>query len=275
MVMSWHVDERVWEAYVGGRLDQALELSVDSHVARCAQCRAAARGYAPAATADATWAAVRAAITTPTLPAPLRLLRRLGMRGDDLVVVSAADSLLVPWAVAVGFAVACACVVGFAGLSPENQDAAFLAMAPLVPVLAVVASYGTLDPLREVAAPTPYSKLRLALLRAAASLAVALPATAAIGLAVPGVGDLAFLSLAPSLGLTLGALVLLTWWEAPVAGALVSALWVSAVVVVRANGTVAALMAPMVQVAFAVAGIVLAAALVLRTSTLRLQGGDL
>ena len=273
--MTWHVDKRVWEAYVGGRLDQAAEASVDTHVARCAECRATARGYAPAVTADATWATVRATITSPRLPAPLRLLQRLGVRGDDLVVVSAADSLLVPWAVAVGFAVACACLVGFAGLGPANQDAAFLAMAPLIPVLAVVASYGTLDPLREVGAPTPYSKLRLALLRAAASLAVAMPATAAIGLAVPGMGHLAFVALAPSLGLTLGALVLLTWWEAPVAGALVSSLWVSAVLVVRANDNLDALAAPVVQAAFAGTGIVLAAALVLRTSTLRLQGGDL
>ena len=163
--MSWHVDERVWEAYVGGRLDQALELSVDSHVARCAECRAAARGYAPAATADATWAAVRATITTPTLPAPLRLLRRLGMRGDDLVVVSAADSLLVPWAVAVGFAAACACVVGFAGLDPENQDAAFLAMAPLVPVLAVVASYATRDATRQLGQSAPRNTAELVRIR--------------------------------------------------------------------------------------------------------------
>jgi len=273
--MSWHVDDRVWEAYVGGRLDSAAEASVDTHVAGCTDCRAAARGYVPSATAAVVWAGVRETITAPRSPAPLRALQRLGVRGDDLVVVSAADSLLVPWAVAVGFAVACACLVGLAGLSPVNQDAAFLALAPLVPVLAVVASYDAFDPLREVVAPTPYSKLRLALLRATASLAVALPATAAIGLVVPGMDDLAFVWLAPSLGLTLGALVLLTWWEAPVAGALVTSLWVSAVVVARTSGTVDALTAPPVQVAFAATGVVLAAALVLRTSTLRLQGGDL
>ena len=103
---------------------------------------------------------------------------------------------------------------------------------------------------------------------------VALPATAAIGLVIPGMEDLAFVWLAPSLGLTLGALVLLTWWEARVTGAMVASLWVGVVVVVRAGGTVDVLTVPVAQAAFAAAGLVLAAALVLRTSTLRLQGGE-
>ena len=207
-------------------------------------------------------------------PLPQRVLRRLGVREDDLVVVSAADSLLVPWALAVGFAVACACIVGLAGLGTASRNAVFLAMAPLVPVLAIVASYDALDPLREVAAPTPYSKLRLAMLRATASLAVALPSTAAIGLVVPGMEGLAWWWLAPSLGLTLGTLVLLTWWEAQVAGAMVASLWVGAVAVTRVSGPVDVLVGPAVQGAFVATSVVLAAALILRTSTLRLPGGE-
>ena len=272
--MSWHVDDRVWEAYADGRLDLAAEASVETHVTGCADCQAAARGYAPAATAATVWTGVCETITAPAPSALVRLLQRLGVRGDDLVLLSAGDSLLVPWAAVVGFAIACACLVGISGLAPVNQDAVFLAMAPLVPVLAVVVSYDALDPIREVIAPTPYSKLRLALLRAAASLVVALPATAAIGLLIPGMDDLAFIWLAPSLGLTLGALVLLTWWEARVTGAMVASLWVGVVVVVRTNGTVDVLTVPVAQATFAAAGFVLAAALFLRTSTLRLQGGE-
>lgn len=277
--MSWHVDDLVWQAYAGGRLDPAAEASVDTHVSGCAQCRAAAREHAPARTADDVWSAVRATITAPQPTVPQRILqqalRRLGLRDDDLVVLSAADSLVLPWSVAVGAAIACACLVGLARLSPANQDTAFLALAPLVPVLAIVAAYDAFDPLRELMAPTPYSKLRLALLRATAALAVAVPATAAIGLVVPGMQDLAWVWLAPSFGLTLATLVLLTWWEAPIAGATVCALWVGAVVLVRTGGTVDALTTPAVQLAFTAAGLALAAALVLRTSTLRLQGGDL
>ena len=273
--MTWHVEPSVWEAYVAGRLDLAAEASVETHVVGCAACRAAAKAHVAPEAAEAVWAQVRGTISAPPLALPLRVLRRARIRDDDLVAVSAADSLMVPWAVAVGFAVACACVVGLAGLGSVNRDMAFLVMAPLIPVLAVVAAFDALDPLREVAAPTPYSKLRLALLRATACLVVAVPATTAIGLVVPGMEDLAFVWLAPSLGLTVGALVLITWFEAQVAGALIASLWVSAVVVVRTSGSVDALTAAPVQLACAGAGIVLAAALVLRTSTLRLQGGDL
>ena len=129
------------------------------------------------------------------------------------MVVSAADSFMVPWAVAVGFAVVSACVVALAGLGAAGPDMAFLALVPLVPVLAVVAPYDALDPLREVVAATPYSKLRLALFRATAALAVAVPATMTIGFVVPDwMTSVSWL--APSLGLTVAALVLLTWLEA-------------------------------------------------------------
>lgn len=272
--MSWHIDPPTWEAYVAGRLALGAEASVETHLTGCAECRAAAKAHVEPAAADAVWTQVRATISAPALPLPLRLLQRLGVPGDDLVVVAATESLLVPWAVAIGFAMTCACMVGLAGLGPASRDAVFLALAPLIPALAVVAAYDSLDPLREVMAPTPYSKLRLALLRATASLAVAVPATSVIGLVVPAVDDLAFMWLAPSLCLTLGVLVLLTWCEAKVAGTVVASVWVAVVTAVRLSGTVAPLTAPGVQIGFAALGAVLAATLVLRTSTLRLLGGS-
>ena len=143
-------------------------------------------------------------------------------------------------------------------------------------MLAVVTSYDALDPLRESAGPTPYSKLRLALLRAAAALAVAVPATMAIGLVVPNMDDLALAWLAPSLGLTLAALVLLTWLEAWVTGALVASAWVTVVALLRAGDQVDALTTPVGAGRLRRLGAVgLVLALVLRTSTLRLQGGEL
>jgi hypothetical protein len=275
MVMSWHVEAPVWEAYAGGRLDPAAEASVETHVVHCARCRADARSYVPTSTTDAVWSDVRSTITAPSLSASMRLLRALGVRTDDLVVVSAAESILVPWAVAVGVAVTCACLVGLAGLDRVNRDAVFLAMAPLVPVLAVVTSYDALDPLRDIEAPTPYSKLRISLLRATAALAVAVPATAAIGLAVPHLDDLAFAWMLPSLGLTATALVMLTWFVAPVTGAMVAAMWITVVVLLRSEDRIDVLTSPLAQAAFTAAALALAATLVLRTSTLRLQGGDL
>lgn len=273
--MSWHVDAPVWEAYAAGRLDPAAELSVESHLTGCPECRAAASSQVAPAAVDEVWTRVRLTISAPSLTLPQRAMRRLGVRHDDAVVVSAADAFLVPWAVAVGFAVVSACVVGLAGLGPAGRDAAFLALVPLGPVLAVVASYDALDPVREVLAATPYSKLRLALLRATAALAVAVPVTMAIGFVVPNMGSLAVAWLAPSLGLTFAALVLLTWFEAWVTGALMASVWVTVVALLRLRDQVDALTTPYGQVAFVVTAGVLALALVLRTSTLRLQGGEL
>ncbi|MFY9913275.1 MAG: zf-HC2 domain-containing protein [Nocardioidaceae bacterium] len=273
--MSWHLEQHTWEAYAAGRLDPVAEASVEAHVTGCAQCRDAARSTVTPAQTRAVWDAVRTSIAEPVLPAPLRLLRRLGTPTHDLVVVSAADSLLVSWAAAVGLALLSACLVGLAGLSPSDQDAAFLALAPLVPVLAVVMAYDALDPLREVCLATPYSKLRLALLRATATLAVAIPATLAVGLLVPGMHDLAFVWLLPSLGLTTGALALLTWVAAPAAGAIVAVSWAGLVIVLKSGWNVLVLTSAPAQLACIGLAVLWVALLLMRTSTLRLQGGHL
>jgi hypothetical protein len=273
--MTWHIDAPVWEAYADGLLEPAAELSVESHLVGCPECRSAARSLVPAGTAQAVWSDVRATISAPTLTLPQRVMRRLGVPLDDVVVVSAADAFMIPWVVAVGFAVASACIVGLANLGPAGRDATFLALAPLVPVLAVVASYDALDPLRELMATTPYSKLRLVLLRATAALVVAVPATMTIGFVVPNMDDLALAWLAPALGLTVAALVLLTWFEAAVTGVLVASAWVTVVALLRLGDQVHALTTPLGQVACVVGAGGLVLALVLRTSTLRLQGGEL
>jgi hypothetical protein len=273
MVMSWHLEEYTWEAYTSGRLDPLAEASVETHVTGCARCRDVARSTVPPAQTSAIWDAVRTSIAQPVLPAPLRLLRRLGVPAHDLAVISAANSLLIPWAAAVGLAVLSACLVGLAGLRPSDQDAVFLALSPLVPVLAVVLAYDTLDPLREIGQVTPYSKVRLALLRAAATLAVAAPATLSIGLVVPGMQHLAFVWLLPSLGLTTGVLALLNWLAASVAGAIVAGVWVGLVVLLRYGWEVLVLTSAPAQLAFTGLAVLAGALLVVRTSSLRLQGG--
>jgi hypothetical protein len=211
--MAWHVEMQVWEEYALGGLDPVTKASVDAHVVSCATCREAAKEHVEPVTLEAVWPSVRDRIAQPVLPPWLRPLRRVGVPDDDLVVLSAA-SLLVPWAMAVGAALACALL---AGLTPRYQDSTFLLLAPLIPVLAVVAAHDSTDPLREVSGPTPYTKVRLALLRTVAALVVAVPATMMIGLLIPGLGPLAFRWLLPALGLTLAALVLLTWLRPPAA----------------------------------------------------------
>ncbi len=258
----WHVEAPVWTAYAAGTLDPAAEASVETHVAGCAECRAAARAYA--APAPGVWEAVQATITRPRLPRPLRPLRRLGIPEGDLVVIGASDAITVSWAVAVAGALASVLATTLAGV---RQELAFLLLVPLVPVLSVVAAFDATDSLREVAEPTPVSKLRVALLRASAALAIAVPATAAIGFVVPGLGSLTSVWLLPSLGLVLAALVLHTWLDAWVAAGVVSAVWVGVVSSVHSElDTVTA------QLLFAALAAALAVVLVLRTTTLKLGG---
>ena len=271
--MSWHVEAHVWEAYADGRLDVVAEASLESHVSGCPQCRSAARSSVTPAETAAVWDAVRTTIAEPLLPAPLRLLRRLGVPAHDLVAVSAADSLLVTWATAVGFAALSACLVGLLGLDPVDQDAAFLALSPLVPVLAVVAAYDALDPLREVALATAYSKLRLALLRATAALSVAVPATLAIGYVVPDLHDVALVLDGSGVGpdhRRAGAAHLAEGARGRRASS--GGTWVGLVVVLRYGWDVLVLTSPPAQVAFIGLAVLGGALLLVRTSTLALQG---
>lgn len=271
----WHVEAHVWEAYAAGRLTPAAEASIETHVTGCPRCRhTAAAVESTSAATEEIWDRVQVAISTPVLPRPVRWARRLGARDTDLVVASAAESLTVPWAVAVGFTILATCAVGLADLGEASRAAVFLALAPLIPVLAVVAAYDAFDPLREIAEPTPYSKLRVALVRSSAALLVALPAPFAIGLLIPQVADLAMVWLLPALGLTTAALVLLTWFDAPVTGALVAAGWITTVAALRSGDRADVLTGATAQMAFGAALVVLATSLVLRTSSLRLQGGE-
>ena len=115
---------------------------------------------------------------------PFRLLRRLAVPEVDLVVLRASTNLLLGLAVATAAALAFALVA--AQLSESRQEVAWLAIAPLMPALLVAGAYDSTDPLRDLAEPTPYSKLRIALLRTVVSVVGALPLVLAMSL-VPNI----------------------------------------------------------------------------------------
>ena len=271
---EWHVQPQLWQAYVAGTLDAAAEASVETHVTRCPVCRAAARAHVDPAVPEVVWHGVQAAVTAPRVPVALRWLRRLGVPEDELVLLGAASAVLLPWLTAVGGALTVALLSGLGGAALGNYDALFLASAPLVPVLAVVAAFDPTESLREVSAATPYSKLRLALLRTAAALAVALPVTMAIGLLVPQLEALAFAWLLPGLVLTTSALVLLTWTAPWTAATVVGGAWLLFSGGAGWAGRLDLVTAAAPQVLFAVATAALAAALVGRTSGWTLRGGN-
>ncbi|GAB2473903.1 hypothetical protein GCM10007967_31410 [Xylanimonas ulmi] len=273
------MDRATWQAYAAGRLDLAAQAAVETHVIACAGCRDTARtvalGVGDPTTDDSmtggyarVWEAVHARISAPRPPAHLRWLRRLGVPDDAAVVLAAAGDLRLPWALAVGGAVLSA----VAAAHVARTELAYLLLAPLVPLLAVAAAFEATDPLRELTGPTPFSKLRLALLRTTATLAIAIPATVVVGVVVPALHALAWVWLLPALCLSGAALVLLTRLPARWACGVVAAGWAVAVTAVDGAGRLGAVSSASAQAGFALAALALGAVLVRATTTLRAMG---
>jgi hypothetical protein len=267
---EWHVGPGVWERYVTGGLDFPAQSAVDTHVQGCAACQQAAVTYVDAPALDRAWMKVTLEIVRPRVSAPWTGLLRAGVPDSDVVVLRASSGLYLPWVSSILAALACAFL---SGSLPAQQDRLFLLLAPLIPVLAVALAYDVTDPLRELETSTPLSKFRIALLRTSAALAVALPVTTGLGLTVPGLRGLAFVWLMPGLCLTMTMLLLLTWWTAWVTAGVVAASWAVAVGVLTDAGSAGAVASEGAQLAFAAITLAMAVLLMVRTRTVRLQGG--
>jgi anti-sigma factor RsiW len=247
---TWHVSQALLERYTLGRLDAAAEASIETHVTGCPFCRAEIARVMPLPDLGALWADVRDAIAQPPEPWLVRQLRRAGLPDADAVVLSASQSLRVPWALGV-LAVVTAAVV-LAQLSDRRADLVYLALAPLVPAVGVAATYDSTDPIRDITEATPLSKFRLLLLRTLVVLACGIPTTLFLGMAVTGWSTVAFAWLLPCLTLTLLALVLLRWWTAWVTSLVIASAWVAVLAVVGGRDGVDILVSPAAQVSCAV-----------------------
>jgi hypothetical protein len=170
--MSWHASDDMLRRYARGETGMALTASVESHLLRCGVCRGR---LAPAVDAplEAAWTGVLDAIQAPPAPHLVRVLRRLGLRDADGVLLAAARAVSGAWTLATLAVVVFAALATFADAG--RGLALYLLVAPLVPVVGVVAAFGATDPLVELASTTPYSKARLAALRTAAVLVTGVP----------------------------------------------------------------------------------------------------
>ena len=150
---------------------------------------------------------------------------------------------------ALGLSAAAALVFALtaAQLSVRGQTFAWLAVAPLIPSLVVAGAYDSTDPSRELAEPTPASKLRVALLRTAVALVGSLPLVWVMTL-VPNLGASVVTWLLPALAITIVLLVLLTRLSAVVAVGAVSTAWLAAVTGLREGNEMQALAEPLGQV---------------------------
>lgn len=267
---TWHVGPELLARYAAGALDLGVQAAIEAHVTACARCRATATVTAPRPSLDRVWQQVEIATSEPHVSAPLRFAARLGLRETDALVLRASTGLHRPWLLSLLGALAFA--VATAALPTARQDLVFLLVAPLLPALLVAAAYDATDPMRELASATPFSKLRIALLRSVAAVLTALPIVLAVGLALPGVGTGAVVWLLPSLTLAVVALDVLTWCSAPVTAGVVAVGWLCFVALLRAGDHLAEASTALAQAGFAVATLLGLAVLGIRLLSLRTPG---
>ncbi|WP_261554023.1 hypothetical protein [Frankia tisae] len=268
--MSWHCDPHLLARYSAGALDAVLAASVEAHLVHCTQCQTAMAAHTDPDESDRIWAGVREAIARPVLPWPVRLLRRCGLNDEDAVLLSVSRSLRGPWTLATVVVLVCAVWASFPD-DPRGK-AAYLLVAPLVPVLGVVAAFVSVDQTAELAVTTPYSKARLTLLRTLAVIVTTVPLVVAMGALIPGIGWMAVTWLGPAFGLTLTALVGLTWLSAEVIGPAVLAGWAAVVAGAYGHDTVATTVAAPAQLGYLVLTVVTAAVLSLRIRSTNFPG---
>lgn len=229
---EWHLDETLLTQWIAGEAEAVYAASTEQHVVRCAACRDRVRDITandrPRAVPDldAVWAAVRDEIEVPATGVAERLLARLGLSPSDAQLVAAAPAFRGAWLGAL-------CVVlVFATLAAAWADTRgatlFLLVAPLLPVVGVALSYGAeADPALEQEAATPYSPLRLVLLRTLAVLGGSVPLLAVSTVLVPG--RTSYLWLLPALGFTAVVLAVSTWTDPLRPAAVVAVGWLVAV----------------------------------------------
>lgn len=225
--MSWHVDDRTLAGYTAGTTAPATAASVEAHVGSCPQCRARLAPAVDAGRLDAIWDEVSHRVDLSTLPWFERVLVRMGVPEDTARLLAATPSLTSSWlgslVVAVLFAVAAA------GASPRGLFV-FLTVAPMLPVAGVAAAYGReADPAYEVAVASPYSLLRLLLVRSVAVVASTLVITGLGGLLLADLGWEAAAWLLPALALTTTTLALSSRFAPVWAAAGVLTTWLAAV----------------------------------------------
>jgi hypothetical protein len=228
---NWHVDDVLLRRWVDRSDALPYSASVEQHLLVCEQCRDRVRtvaGHTPGPLPDleVVWSRVRDALELPRPSWFEGMLGRLGLPAQDARLVVAARAFRGPWLVGV------LVVLGFVTLAAQFGHARgewfFLAVAPLLPCVAVAIGYDPdVEPALEQELATPYSSLRLVVLRTIAVLAVALPVVVLVSLVIPVHAP--YLWLLPALGFVATVLAASTWVNPLRAAVAISAVWLAGV----------------------------------------------
>jgi hypothetical protein len=250
---TWHADDDLLARYVRGDADPVLGASLEQHLLSCPDCRARIADHVPTPPLEVVWARIREAAQAGRPGLIERVLIRLGVREPDALLVALAPSLRTSWLI--GLAVS----LVFVGLGAEYGGTRgltfFLLVAPLVPVAGVAFAYGPdVDPAYEAGLAVPHPAARLLLLRTAAVLATSLPLAVLTTLLVPNLSWTAISWLLPALAFTAVVLAASTWTRPTVAAAGLGGAWLCAVVAASRAGDPAALLTPVLLIAYALLG---------------------
>ena len=218
---AFHLDARTLAAYVDDALDDVDAWAVETHLDRCATCRARLTlDDPPRRLVEAAAVAWAAPLPPPGRVRPATRWRRIR------VLVGAGPAARSAWLVAVALTGLAA--LGLAVSPVMLPPWLLLLAAPMLPAVGTALSYGSWsDPLHEMVASTPQGGLQIILWRTLAVLAVTAPVTllagAVTGVGTPMVWPLAGLALA-ALTLALGSLI-----EPGQAAAVVAGAWAAIV----------------------------------------------
>jgi len=158
-----------------------------------------------------------------------RALTRVGVPEHTARLIAATATLRVSSvlaaAVALGFSV-------LAARAGPRGVVMFLALAPMLPLAGVAATFGPgVDPTYEIARAAPTRAFRLLLVRGTAVLAVTLVVSGVAALTLPQLDWTASAWLLPSLALTVASLALATFVPPIQAAVAVAWLWVTCLIV--------------------------------------------
>ena len=272
---SWHADDGLIDRYLHGSLDLGLSASLETHLMKCDDCRATLGSKVrPQVTyrIEQAYAGVREGVQVPRIPWTVRALKKLGMSESTAVLLAAARSMSTAWTLATVVVLTFAALAAFTGT--DAGRAAYLIIAPLIPVAGVVAAFGpSNDPLAELTSATPFPAARLVLLRAAGVALTSVPLAVAVGVAMPGTLWLAFAWLAPALAFILIVLTASTWVDPIVAGGAVALGWAAAVATATRLDDPLAPVAATAQPAYLALAVVAALVLALRIRQSQAPGG--
>lgn len=194
---DWHADRQTLRGLVDGTVGPVFAASLESHLMRCDTCRNQLNLMAYDETLEVTWSAIRATVQAPESTWLERLIGRCALSEETGRLLAAVPAMRGAWLLGVALAL---CFAGFAaGFSGDLGIGLFLLIAPLAPVAGVAAAFGgDADPAQEMVVTTPYSAVRLLLLRTTAVLATCVPIAMLVGLVLPGPNWLTIAWLTPA-----------------------------------------------------------------------------